>query len=255
MKKKAALAAVLIVMVVCTVAFVAYADTPFVLHPTGRIRVALRSYGGGSATWYPTEPRVYDGSFSARLNTGTSSDTDGGAIFIGPLSLPLAYFTDARITFWAYHLNDAGAHPYINIVLDNGRTMEGIGSTPVVAGATVNCESGNLYGSVCKGYPAADWWIQMKPSGGWYTSWASSGDPVLAPVAACTSGSPCTMAFWQSKFPTAKVIQIQIIYGLWTNTGQTIYIDDVTIPAAPPFGLTTSMTVPIEPETIPAADV
>jgi hypothetical protein len=61
------------------------------------------------------------------------------------------------------------------------------------------------------------------------------------------------MATWQQAFPTAKVIQIQIIYGIWAFTGQTIYIDDVTIPAAPPYGPIMTTTVPIEPETIAAA--
>jgi hypothetical protein len=51
------------------------------------------------------------------------------------------------------------------------------------------------------------------------------------------------MAFWQHAFPNAKVIQIQIIYGIWGSTGQIIYIDDASI---------LGVVVPIEPETISA---
>jgi hypothetical protein len=142
-------------------------------------------------------------------------------------------FTAARITYWAYAYN-SGAGAYINIVLDNGRTMEGIGSTSVSGAATTN--------EVAQGYPSADLWVQMKPLDKWYTDYGSV-DSVLSPVASCTSGSPCTMAFWQHAFPTAKVIQIQIIYGIWSSTGQIIYIDDVSI---------LGVVVPIEPETISA---
>ena len=240
MKKKAVLAAV-IMLTIASTAFVAYAGSSLLLRPIGRIRVALRSINGGSAKWFPTEPRVYDGSFSAALYTGGTANVDGGEILIGPLSWPLSMFTDARITFWAYHRNDPSAHPYINIILDNGRVLEGLTSTPVSAGATVISETG-------QGYPSADIWIQMKPYGGWYTSFPADPVHVAAGTSACTLTSTCPLAFWQSKFPTARVIQVEIVYGIWAlgingGTGQYIYIDNV---------LLLGMGVPIEPETIAA---
>ena len=45
--------------------------TPFLLTPRGRVRVALRSIGGGYARWEANAPRVFDGSFSVRLNSGS----------------------------------------------------------------------------------------------------------------------------------------------------------------------------------------
>jgi len=240
MKKKAALAAVLILTTVCTVAFVAYADTPFLLHPAGRIRVALRSYGSGTATWFATAPLVYDGSFSAKLYTaGTASD--GGGIMIGPLGWPLSMFTDSRITFWAYHWSDAGGYdqthqPYIDIVLDNGRVMEGLTSKPVYVPTTSVNSLDN------QGYPSADLWVQMMPSGGYYTSFPTDPVHVAAGPKVCVFGSTCTMAFWQHAFPTAKVVQIEIIYGQWSTGGaMSICIDDASI---------LGVLVPIEPETI-----
>jgi hypothetical protein len=72
------------------------------------------------------------------------------------------------------------------------------------------------------------------------------GDPVLTPVVTCTSSAPCALTTWQTAFPDAKVIQIQIFYGVWGTTGQTIYIDDVTIAGT---------LVPIEPETVSSYNV
>jgi hypothetical protein len=244
MKKKALLAAVLatfcLLIVVSALAINAYADPTLLLHPTGRIRVALRSYGNGYAQWWPKEPQVFDGSFSVEIYTG-SSGTAGGIIYIGPLSWALSMFTDDRITFWTYHLDD-GASPYVNIVLDNGRTMEGIGSWPVVPGTVINTQTG-------LGFPTSDLWVQMRPAGGvdghhtWYTSTGIGTDPLLVSkgLDTCTSSSPCTMAQWQKAFPTAKVIQIQILYGLWSSNNQHIFIDNVSILGVP---------VPLEPEDI-----
>jgi hypothetical protein len=207
----------------------AYAQT-FVLSPHGPVQVALYSVGGGSATWYPVEPRVYDGSYSVELYTGTTPYQDGGAILIGPLDIKLKYFNYSMIhhwiTFWTYHRNSADG-PYVNIVLDNGRTMEGIGSTTV--SGTVKTETG-------QGYPSADLWIQMKPLDEWYTSFTT--DPLLKGLGNITN--PVSIAAWQKAFPSANVIQIQIIYGIWGSTGQKIYIDDACI---------NGMIVKLEPQT------
>jgi hypothetical protein len=239
MKKKALWAAVLILTALSAIAFTAYADPGvFLLTPRGRIRVALRSIGSGTATWQAVAPRVYDGSFSAQLYTTGASD--GGEILIGPLGWPLSYFQDAKITFWTYHRGvlpiDPTAQPYINIVLDNGRVMEGLTSTTVKGGAIL---------SEARGYPGADIWIQMMPSGGWYTSFGTD-DSVLSPVSTCLLASTCKMADWQKAFPTAKVIQIEIVYGNWilTTGGQYINIDNVSLLGA---------IVPIEPEVIAAS--
>jgi hypothetical protein len=240
MKKKAILAAVFMLTLVST-ALVAYAIAPpFLLRPTGRIRVALESYGHtGSATWMASEPHVYDGSFSAALYSGDDSDS-GSKILIGPLSTPLSSFTDARMTFWAYfYSSETGGHarPFINIVLDNGRWIEGESSTPV-SGATIKNEED-------QGYWSADLWVQMKPSAGWYTSYGT--DPVLAGahVDTCTLMNPCQLSTWQAAFPTARVIQIQIEYGSQATTGQgkLVFIDNAVI---------IGTLVPIEPETIAA---
>jgi hypothetical protein len=181
---------------------------------------------------------VYDGSFSAKLESGTTL-SDGGLVMIGPLNYPLIMFTDARITFWAYHLTSSTARAYVNLVMDNDRVIEGVTSVSV-SGAAVQCEN---TGGGCLGFTSSDIWIQMKPSGGWYTSVV--GDPVLAPVAACTLATPCTLAFWQSKFLTTKVIQVQIDFGFdhAAPPSDTIYIDNVAILNVP---------APIEPEVIAA---
>jgi hypothetical protein len=239
MKKKAVLLAALMLALVSTAAFAYAIVAPPLLHPAGRIRVALRSYGSGTATWFATEPRVYDGSFSARLYAPVG---DGGGIMIGPLGWPLSMFADSRITFWAYHYNDAGGYdpthqPYINLVLDNGRVMEGLTSRPVSPTATVTSE-------LTQTYPSADLWVQMMPYGGWYTSFTTDPVHVHAGTSGCKLTSTCTMAVWQSAFPTARVIQIEIVYGMWGDGyGQVIYIDNVSI---------LGMIVPIEPETISA---
>jgi hypothetical protein len=152
-------------------------------------------------------------------------------------------FTDGRITFWAYHISDAGGYdqihqPYIDIVLDNGRVMEGLTSTPVSVPTTSVNSLAN------QGHPSADLWVQMMPSGGYYTSFPTDNVHVAAGTSACILGHTCTMAQWQHAFPTAKVIQIEIIYGQWSTGGaMSICIDNV---------LLLGMGVPIEPETIAA---
>jgi hypothetical protein len=255
--KKSVIALILVLtMVFATVsAYAAVDSTVPTISPRGPVRVALRSYGAGSATWYATAPLVYDGSFSARLSTGASpTDSDGGGIMIGPLSVPLSSFskgsTGSWITFWAFHISDAGGYdqlhqPYIDIVLDNGRVMEGVSSTPV----SVPTTSVNSFSN--QGYPSADLWVQMKPTDQWYTSFPS--DPVLAKVKSCTltnletyHWTNCTMANWTSKaFPTAKVIQVEILYGQWSGLSgaMSICIDDASIHGIP---------VPIEPEVVAA---
>jgi hypothetical protein len=238
MKKNALWAAVLILTAISAIAVTAYAGSA-VIAPKGRIRVALRSLDDGTATWHALAPRVYDGSFSVQLKATMGGG--GGEILIGPMAMPLSYFQDAKITFWTYHRgdpNDAIHQPYINIVLDNGRIMEGLTSTKVQPSAAILSEA--------RGYPGADIWIQMMPYGGWYTSfWAT--DPVHAAVGTnvCKLDSTCNMAFWQSKFPTAKVIQIEIVYGGWTLTAdQTINIDNVSLGG---------LIVLVEPEVIAAS--
>lgn len=243
MKKKALWAAVLILTAISAIAVTAYAGSAVsVIAPRGRIRVALRSIGDGTATWHALAPRVYDGSFSAQLQ-GTAN-AGGGEILIGPMSMPLSYFQDTgvrKIAFWTYHRGDLPidptAQPYIDIVLDNGRVMEGLTSTTVQTGATILSEA--------RGYPGADIWIQMMPYGGWYTSFPTDPVHVAAGTNVCILTSTCTMAFWQKAFPTAKVIQIEIVYGGWTlTTDQYINIDDVSLGG---------MIVLVEPEVIAAS--
>lgn len=223
-------------------------DPAFLLSPGGTLRVALHSMGGaegGNATWYPIAPRVFDGSFSALLYSGTVSG-DGGAILLGPVSFPLSDLTNDRITFWTYHFNNNSKQPHVNIVLDNGRTLEGKNST-TVDGSPIKCEKTGA-GSGCQGYPSADIWVQMMPKDQFFTSFPA--DPVLAPVASCTIGSPCPLATWITAFPTANVIQIQIVYDFSSvGSGFVIFIDDVAI-----FPNGSSIIAPIEPETVSSSD-
>jgi hypothetical protein len=237
-KKTIAILAVFLMALVATT--FAYALAPFLLAPHGSVRVALRSIGAGSATWYANAPIVYDGSFSARLDTGTTID-DAAAIYIGPFDMPLSGFSPSGITFWAFHWNDIIMQPYVNLVLDNGRIMEGVTSTNV---------TGPMNSFTGQGYPSADLWVQMKPTNQFYTSFPT--DPVLIAAGLDTHGlsNPANMTTWQKAFPKAEVIQIQIIYGRWdpavvTNLPLTIYIDNVRI-GGRLFGL--------EPETISSSD-
>jgi hypothetical protein len=244
MKKNALLAAVLIITVVSAIVFGANAGITYLLSPKGRIRVAIRSFGDGYARWEPTAPRVFEGSFSVRLNSGTGGGSNGGGIFIGPLSWPLRLLTPAAITYWVYHIGPTVTtpdqdSPYVNLVLDNGLTIEGFGAYPSPSLFTYQSD---------QGYPSANWWVQMRPQDKFYSSFATTPggtptDPRLTgtAVANCDIHTSCTLATWQGVFPTAKVIQVQIFFGLWTEGGQTVCVDGVSIPGG---------STPIEPEAI-----
>ena len=52
--------------------------------------------------------------------------------------------------------------PYVNLVLDNGLTLEGVESRPLPA---------SLYQGT-QGYPSADIWVQMSPQNLFYSSFA-----------------------------------------------------------------------------------
>jgi hypothetical protein len=218
-------------------------DPAFLLSPQGTVRVALQVVGSststGSATWNAIAPRVFDGAFSAKLVIG-GSPGDGGGVFIGPLSFPLSDLTNDRITFWVYHF-DGVANPHVNIVLDNGRTLEGKDSTPVDSSITPKCESG----AGCQVWPSANIWVQMMPTDSFTTSFPS--DPVL--TAACAS-PPCNLATWIAGLPGTNVIQIQITFtDAAPPKGTTVFIDDVDI-----FPNGSSIVVPIEPETVSSSD-
>jgi hypothetical protein len=248
-KKKIVWATVLILTVVSAFALVAYAD-PLVLRPVGRIRVSLegsKGSGNGSfkATWNPFV-QVWDGSFSAEL--GFTSDPAGGdefaAVIISPLSIPLSTLKTlgaGGITFWVYHYDNVNMHPIVDMILDNGRWMEGVGSVTVAAGATINSETG-------QGYPSADWWIQMKPVDGWFSSFAAA-DPAI-PDGWNSAGAAATLAQWSTQFPTARIVQLRISYGFCG-----MFAAAVCNPVASDAGLVYLDTVvfvgraiPIEPE-------
>jgi hypothetical protein len=233
MGKKTIIILAVFLMVLVSTTFV-YALAPLLLAPHGSVRVALRSIGDGSATWYANAPIVYDGSFSVQLKTGTTA-SDAGAIYIGPLNMPLSTLSLSGITFWAFHGNDITMQPYVNLVLDNGRIIEGVTMTNV---------TGPMKDLQDQGYPSADLWVQMKPTDQFYTSFGLS-DPLLMGKPLGTLASPALLGAWQTAFPTAKVIQIQIIYGFWDHAlgpqplPLTIYIDYVGY---------------LEPETISSSD-
>jgi hypothetical protein len=215
------------------------------LKPEGVTRVALDSMGVAKATWNATAPRVFDGSFSARLATGGGVGSGPNAsVLIGPVGFALSDITSDGITFWAYHFNDKAAHPHVNLVLDNGRTIYGKTSTAVeIADAAIKCE-------VCQGFPSADIWVLMKPTDEFYTS-LGGVDPLLPKpgIGDCTFASPCTLATWIAAFPSANVVQVQIVYGPFASA-KIIFIDDVTLS---PAGF--SEIIPVEPETISSSDV
>lgn len=207
------------------------------LNPSGRERVALTADGGGTATWNPEGPAVFDGSFSARLDTADVADGEGNAggagIMIGPTRIHLSALDVDDVRFWMYAYSCADRTPYVDFVLDNGRTMEGISSVPVNVGETVESE-------VDQGYPSANLWIQMMPSDAWYSSFAVP-DPLIPDTFA--PETPKTLADWQALFPDARVIQVKIQYG-YGNQGAdadcTVFVDKVHV---------RSRLIKIEPET------
>lgn len=254
MKKKAVWATVLILTVVSAFALVAYADPAQMLRPVGRIRVSLEdnSYSGtipaGRATWNPFI-QVWDGSFSAELNFGPHDD-DFGAVVISPLNIPLSTLKTlgtGGITFWAYFYDLKKMTPIVDMVLDNGRVMEGVSSVPVTG--TVDCESG----TGCKQYPTSDLWIQMKPYNGWTSSYSGVAGSGIPAGWGLTNAK--TLLDWYTLFPTARVVQLRISYGfcgkfggagLYGNqcnpgdTGQ-VFIDNVIFVGRP---------IPLEPESV-----
>jgi len=276
--KKVLWAAVVFVMLSATI-LVVHSDSVFLLNPAGTVRVGLQSIQAGTATWNSIAPHVYDGSFSAMLSTGPATG-DGGGVFIGPLSFPLADLTASGITFWAYFMNDQSFHPQVNIVLDNGRVLQGRDSTPVSNSITIKCETG----TGCQGYPSSDLWVQLMPTDAFFFSSSFSADPDFGstPASGCTATAPCPLATWKTVFPTSNVIQIQIVWVRGGQQGSTpffatsptqltihpilsptddtsptqsdapaqiIFIDDVTITTT-----NFSQIIPIEPETTSSAD-
>lgn len=239
MKKKAVWATVLILTVVSAFAVVAYAD-PLVLRPVGRIRVSLEDYSlSGSttarATWNPFI-QVFDGSFSAELNTGTLAGVDFAAVIISPLNIPLSTLKTlgpGGITFWAYFYNcpTSNQQLIVEFVLDNGRVISGYASEPVVAGA-IQCESG-------LGYPSSELWRQMKPTNQWYSSFAGP-DPLIPDT--WDINNPQNLAAWWGLpgFASARIIQLRISF--WSDGGnRQVFIDNVIFVGRP---------IPLEPESV-----
>lgn len=231
MKKRA----LLIMFIVISFSVVLATSSLTVLKPAGKTRVALTADGGGSATWNPEAPAVYTGSFSARLDTGEDPDEDGFAggagIMVGPESIRFSTFNSSTITFWMYAYSCADRTPYVDFVLDNGRTLEGTLSVPVNPADTVTSEIGQTY-------PSANLWVQMQPADGWYSSFALN-DPLIPNSFA----SPQPLSAWQATFPGARVIQVKIQYG-YGNQGPDaeciVFVDNARIK---------SRVIHIEPET------
>ncbi len=202
------------------------------LSPSGRARVALTADGGGTATWNPEGPAVFDGSFSARLDS--TAEAGGAGVMIGPERIRLSTLDVDDINFWMYAFSCASSAPYapyVDFVLDNGRTMEGTSSTPANIGETVTSE-------VDQGYPSANLWIQMSPVDAWYSSYAVP-DPLIPDTFALAT--PKTLADWQALFPDAKIIQVKIQYGYGNpNADCTVFVDNARI---------RNRLIKIEPET------
>jgi len=239
MKKKAVWATLLILTVVSAFALVAYAD-PLVLRPVGRVRVSLEDYswsgsGLARATWNPWI-QVYDGSFSAELNTGTMAGTDFAAVVISPLNVPLSTLKTlgaGGIRFWVYFYDcpSTTQQLVVELVLDNGRVMEGYDSTPVLGGG-IACES------AAPSYPRADLWTQMKPTDQWYSSFAGT-DPLIPGT--WTIANPQTIATWWGTFSSARIIQMRISFWSTASTNYQAFVDNVIFCGRP---------IPIEPENV-----
>jgi len=238
-EKRILWATALILIALSAFAIVAYADT-LRLTPRGRIRVSLEdnsaaTSGGGRATWNPFI-QVFDGSFSAELNTGTVAGTAFAAVVISPFNIALTTLKTVGaggIRFWVYFYDTPSSNQQlvVDLVLDNGRVMEGYGSEPVVAGPILS--ESDL------GYPTSEIWRLMKPVDKFYSSFATS-DPLIDD--SWTIGNPQTIATWQADpdFATAKVIQLRIAF-FSDGTNKQAFIDNVTF---------IGITVLIEPESI-----
>ncbi len=234
--------------------FVAGVTTGLLLRPTGRVRVSLTSDGGGKAQWNPEFPAVFDGSYSARLD---STDTGGGAgIMIGPLqAIPLSQLTATSVTFWAYifgcTVNPFSPDlltPYVEFVLNNGITMESSYQQPVsesTAGVLLkDSPAATADSEKDRGYASSELWTLMRPrttgpGPGWHSSMA-----VADPRIPDSFASDQLFSTWQSTFPTAKVVSIKIQYG-YGNYACTAFVDNVTVRTV--FGFATTFL--IEPET------
>jgi len=210
------------------------------LRPVGRVRVSLEDYswsgsGTARATWNPFI-QVYDGSFSAELNTGTTGpSTDFAAVVISPLNVPLSTLKTlgaGGIRFWVYFYDcpSTTQQLVVDLVLDNGRVMEGYDSQTILGGAPP-CES-------TLGFPGSEFWVQMKPTDQWYSSFAGT-DPLIP--ASWTIANPQTLAAWWGTFPTARIIQLRIAFWSDGTGNKQAFIDNVIFCGRP---------IPIEPENV-----
>ncbi len=257
------------VIVFLSVSFVAIYAPSLKLNPAGPVRVSLSSGGTGKASWN-NFIQVLDGSFAAQLDAGTGAG-DSASVTMSPVHVglsSLAGLGTGSIVFWAYYQNNRLVTPTVDMVLDNGRRMEGDGrfidaSLPV--SGTVKCATDDPVqggGNTCLGYETASLWIQMKPRNAWWSSFAGT-DPCFTigafPGTDCPGGwtatgnnpdinHPATLAQWSAQFPGAIVVQLRIEYfnPAVPFPHPTVYIENVTF---------ASFLIRIEPESASVGSV
>jgi hypothetical protein len=241
-----------------------YGTLSFRLNPAGLTRVSLSSGGTGAASWN-NFIQVMDGSFAAQLDAGTGAG-DSASVTLSPLHVPLSRLAalapgGTAVNFWAYFQNNRLVTPTVDMVLDNGRRMEGdamfLDASQPVSG-TVDCATDDPTqgaGNTCRGgvgpgtgYEGSDLWILMKPRNDWYSSFAGV-DPcftigafpgTLCPLGWTATGNnpdishPATLAQWSAQFPGAQVVQLRITYynPAVPFTNPVVYIDDVIFAGA-----------------------
>lgn len=195
------------------------------LAPTGPATSTLSASGTAEADWN-SFIQVHDGSVSAYLTA--SGDGDAAKVDISPINKPL----DSPITFWAYFEDNDGAVPRIDLVLSNGRRLEGYRNTEPVTGTKAE-----LVDEVDLGYPAVSLWTKMRVAScpnagsecGFYSSFAGI-DPLIPGTYGISS--PKNLDQWLTLFPGARIVQVRIAYGddvLAGPTPYSIYVDGLRI--------------------------
>ena len=202
----------------------------------------LITVGDGSAAWATAQ--AYTGTSSVELNSGTDDGSNVGRIQVVVPAITMASFTGA--TFYTYQptasTQSAGTWtvagstatytawpwgtPYINILIDTDGDgtfddrLEGVGSTPVTAGA----------------WPAyADTWTLMQEIYYYDQDDSMSAGLGYGPPLNLSGNQASTLAAWKSWFatnhPTYTVVGVQITFGYWGGVTQTgnVYVDDIAI--------------------------
>lgn len=192
----------------------------------GKTRTLLQASSGAEAAWN-SFVQVHSGSASAQL-TGSGGDT--AKVDVGPLRIPLSRMSESRIQFWAYYEDNDESRPTVDLVLSNGRRLEGYRNTVPVGGT--NAE---IVDEVDLGYPSVGLWTQMTVQAcpaagsecGFYSSHAAE-DPLIPDT--FVIGTPKNLAQWAATFPGAYIVQARLRYGDDAAVEDyTVYVDSLRI--------------------------